>query len=98
MCANSYKYRKIQKVHVHFKRSNMRSLFLVLCSLILHLRNVHCVSPTMRSTSNGPIEGIELTTSLRQPYYAFKGVRYAEAPITGTDPLSGQRVDRRFKV
>lgn len=52
----------------------------------------------VRKTHNGPVEGIELTSSLGQKYYAFKGVPYAEPPITGIDPYTGKRVDRRFKV
>lgn len=67
--------------------------------LILLATIVHCSPPpTIRRTINGPIEGVVLNSSLGQPYYAFKGVRYAEAPITGPDPLSGAEVDRRFKV
>lgn len=53
---------------------------------------------TLRQTNNGPVEGIERISSLGQRYYAFQGIPYAEAPITGTDPYSGQIVDRRFKV
>lgn len=81
-----------------FKHSNMHKLILMWVPMIFLIANVHCNPPTIRRTSNGPIEGIELNTSLGQPYYAFKGVRFAEAPITGTDPLSGRKVDRRFKV
>lgn len=76
----------------------MHSSILIWFSLIFIFESAYCVSPTIRNTSNGPIEGIELITSLGQSYYAFKGVRFAEAPITGIDPLSGALVDRRFKV
>lgn len=67
-------------------------------SLIISILNVHCNSSIVRQTSNGPIKGIEMTSSLKQKYYAFKGIPYAEPPITGTDPYTGEQVDRRFKV
>lgn len=60
--------------------------------------NGQCKSSTIRQTTNGPIEGIEQTTSLGQQYYAFRGVPFAEPPITGQDPYTGEQVDRRFKV
>lgn len=60
--------------------------------------NVWCNLPTIRQTQNGPIEGIEQISSLKQKYYAFKGVPFAEPPITGRDPYTRQLVDRRFKV
>lgn len=65
-------------------------------SLVL-LLNVRC-DPTIRQTDNGPVQGIELTSSMGQKYYAFRSVPYAEAPITGLDPSTGDYVDRRFKV
>lgn len=65
---------------------------------LLFALSVNCDSPTVKQTANGPIEGKEETSSLGKKYYAFKGIPYAEAPITGEDPHSGQRVDRRFKV
>lgn len=55
-------------------------------------------SPTIRQTTNGPVEGIVLTSIMNQEYYAFKGIPYAEPPITGIDPYTDQMVDRRFKV
>lgn len=55
-------------------------------------------SPLVRRTANGLVEGIELTTSLSQKYYAFYGIPYAAPPITGIDPYTGEKVDRRFKV
>lgn len=54
--------------------------------------------PTIRQTTNGPIEGVEETSSLGQKYYSFRGIPFAEPPITGTDPYTGEEVDRRFKV
>lgn len=67
-------------------------------SFLSVILNVRCNPPTLRQTTNGPIQGIELTSSLGQKYYAFKGIPYAEPPITGTDPYTGEQVDRRFKV
>lgn len=61
-------------------------------------QSASCDSPTVRQTSNGPIEGMEVMSSLGQKYYAFLGVPYAEPPITGIDPYTGKNVDRRFKV
>lgn len=52
----------------------------------------------VRQTANGPIEGTIKTSSLGKQYYAFMGIPYAEVPITGVDPYSGEQVDRRFKV
>lgn len=54
--------------------------------------------PTIRQTLNGPVEGLVQTSILGQIYYAFRGVPYAEAPITGIDPYTEKQVDRRFKV
>lgn len=52
----------------------------------------------IRPTPNGLVEGIERTTTLGQKYYAFYGIPYAAPPITGIDPYTGEKVDRRFKV
>lgn len=52
----------------------------------------------VRQTANGPVEGIAQTSVFGQKYYAFRGVPYAEPPITGYDPYTGEAVDRRFKV
>lgn len=41
---------------------------------------------------------MEEISSLGQTYYAFRGVPFAEPPITGVDPYTGEYVDRRFKV
>lgn len=58
-----------------------------------------CSHPSIRQTLNGPVEGLEQLSSLGQKYYAFKGIPYAEPPITGIDPRNtGQQIDRRFKV
>lgn len=70
----------------------------VVLFILLLVRNMSCDSPTVRQTANGPVEGIELISSLGQKYYAFRGVPYAEPPITGIDPYTGKNVDRRFKV
>lgn len=53
---------------------------------------------TLRQTTNGPVEGIVLTTSLGQMYYAFRGIPFAEPPITGLNPYTGEYIDQRFKV
>lgn len=55
-------------------------------------------TPTLRQTTHGPVEGIEETSVLGQKYYAFRGIPYAAPPITGIDPYTGEKVDRRFKV
>lgn len=73
-------------------------LFLLLLLFVLNF--MHGVKPKtiIAQTANGPIEGIEQISSLKQKYYAFRGVPFAEAPITGVDPYTGEHVDRRFKV
>lgn len=68
---------------------------LLLLSLVM---SVYCEQTTIRHTNNGPVEGIEEISSLGQPYCAFRGIPYAEPPITGIDPYTHQYVDRRFKV
>ena len=75
----------------------MIMIFVILSTLLLAL-SVQCESPTIRQTTNGPIEGIKRTSLLGQKYYAFRGVPFAEPPITGIDPYTGEQVDRRFKV
>lgn len=65
---------------------------------LLLLAKVHCKQPTIRQTPNGPVEGIEQISALNQKYYSFRGVPYAEPPVTGIDPYTGEKVDRRFKV
>lgn len=54
--------------------------------------------PAIRQTANGPVEGLEKISSLGQKYYSFRGIPYAEAPISGIDPSTGDQVDRRFKA
>lgn len=76
-----------------------RKIWISFLSLLL-LLNVACNNnlSTVRQIKNGPIQGIEMTSSLGQKYYAFKGIPYAEPPISGMDPYTGEQVDRRFKV
>lgn len=77
----------------------MDSSIVVLLALLLFAGvPLRCTSSTIRQTDNGPVEGIEQMSSLGQKYYAFRGVPFAEAPITGRDPYTGEQVDRRFKV
>lgn len=76
----------------------MCGIFCTLLSLPSILFVAQCDPTTVRVTANGPVEGIEQMSSLRQKYYAFRSIPYAEAPITGKDPYTGQYVDRRFKV
>lgn len=66
--------------------------------LSLFVLSVQCNHLLVRQTANGPVEGIEQTSSLGQKYYSFKGIPFAEPPITGEDPYTGEKVDRRFKV
>lgn len=63
----------------------------------LLIQSVYCDKPTVRQTNNGPVEGLEKTNVFGNKYYAFKGIPYAESPITGIDSF-GNYVDRRFKV
>lgn len=56
------------------------------------------VLPTIRQTSNGPVDGIVQISALNQRYYSFQGIPFAAPPITGIDPHTGEQVDRRFKV
>lgn len=75
-----------------------RVTYLLLALSINILNVVSSSSPTIRQTLNGPVEGIVQTSVLGQSYYAFLGIPFAEPPITGVDPYTGGRVDRRFKV
>lgn len=72
------------------------------CCTLLSIASIlfvaQCDAKTVRITANGPVEGIEQMSSLQQKYYAFRSIPYAEAPISGKDPYTGQYVDRRFKV
>lgn len=74
------------------------SLLIILYTLKTNDKICHNSSPLLRQTTHGPVEGVELTTSLGQKYYAFRGIPFAEPPITGIDPYTGEQVDRRFKV
>lgn len=74
----------------------------VLLSISFLVLNGYCnpLNPVLpvRQTVNGPVEGIEQISSLGQKYYSFRGVPFAEPPITGIDPYTNEVVDRRFKV
>lgn len=74
------------------------SLLIILHTLKPNDKICHNSSPLLRQTTHGPVEGVELTSSLGQKYYAFRGIPFAEPPITGIDPYTGEQVDRRFKV
>lgn len=74
----------------------MHKLFSVFPILMLTW-GVLC-DPLVRETINGPVEGIEKLSSLGQTYYSFKGIPFAEPPITGKNPHTGEMVDLRFKV
>lgn len=76
-----------------WKKINANYVILLHFLLVI---SVNC-SGLIRQTVNGPVEGLLQTSSLGQKYYAFKGIPYAEAPITGID-YNGKYVDRRFKV
>lgn len=75
-----------------------RIVISVALSFQLLVLNVCCDDVTVRYTENGPVEGTELLTSLGQQYVAFKGIPFAEPPVTGTDLHTGEWIDRRFKV
>lgn len=72
--------------------------FSELISVLLLISIVHSDSSAIRQTQNGPVEGLEEISVLGKKYYSFRGVPYAEVPITGIDPYTGAEVDRRFKV
>lgn len=79
----------------------MARLIFELLSIFLLALGLYCQPlppPTFRQTRNGPVEGTEQISSLGQKYYAFRGIPFAESPITGWDAYNGQQVDRRFKV
>lgn len=77
----------------------MREIIFLLITILLVASGEYLMtSSTIRETSNGPVDGIERISSMRQKYYAFLGVPFAEPPITGADPYTGRPVDRRFKV
>lgn len=66
---------------------------------LLILLKVQCEQQRIiRQTQNGPVEGLEQISVLNQRYYSFRGIPYAEPPITGIDPYTGERIDLRFKV
>lgn len=76
----------------------LQIIFRVFSTFLLFLTNTRYDLPTVRRTLNGPVEGITEISVLGQTYYAFKGIPFAEPPITGRDPYTGEHVDRRFKV
>lgn len=76
-----------------------RPILICLLSILLLVLGVSSNNlPTIRQTTNGPIEGLEEISSLGQKYYSFRGIPFAEPPITGLDVRTGRAVDRRFKV
>ncbi|KAG4071890.1 hypothetical protein HA402_006051 [Bradysia odoriphaga] len=73
--------------------------FFITLLTLLTLGGINCAgNPLVRITSNGPVEGIEQTSSLGQSYYSFRGIPFAEPPITGKNPYTGKEVDLRFKA
>lgn len=76
----------------------MKTLSRILVPRLTFARSFSRGSPIIRQTRNGPVEGIEQTSKLGKKFYAFRGIPFAEPPITGTDPYTGEKVDRRFKV
>lgn len=83
------------RLHFSQKMDGILFTFLIFQFFIM---NVQCNLPTIRQTLNGPVEGVEQMSLLGQKYYAFRGIPFAEPPITGTDPYTGEQVNRRFKV
>lgn len=98
--------------HFKIKRKKRRIVYklgalllVAVCVLLLYLKSKNEASnkqdrcpSTIRQTTHGPVEGIEETSVFGQKYYAFRGIPYAAPPITGIDPYTNQKVDRRFKV
>lgn len=76
------------------------SVLLLSVSLRLELIVAQCDSDccNIRQTNNGPVEGMIQSGIFGKKFYAFRGIPYAETPITGIDPNTGEKVDRRFKV
>lgn len=75
----------------------------IICRLLstisfLFVTNVRVDPPTMRQTLYGPVEGAIEISVLNQTYYSFRGIPFAEPPITGFDAYTSEFVDRRFKV
>lgn len=108
---NDQKSFSLKKILHNFKKLRridyvllcLLTVIIVLISLLFVLNSLkkngnQSSSPLIRQTTHGPVEGVELTTSLGQKYYAFRGIPFAEPPITGIDPYTGEYVDRRFKV
>lgn len=80
----------------------MFAILQIICRLLslflLIVTNDRYDPPTIRRTLYGPVEGITEISVFGQEYYAFKGIPFAEVPISGRDPYTGEQVDRRFKV
>lgn len=77
---------------------NMSNMFHVLVKISFFISVVYCNSPITIQTYNGPVNGTLQTSVFGKEYYSFRGIPFAEAPITGIDPRTGTYVDRRFKV
>lgn len=94
-----FEYRKMRRIIYVL----LALLLIVVCVSVFFLLLENdscslCSLTTLRQTTHGPVEGIEETTVFGQKYYAFQGIPYAAPPITGLDPYTGEKVDRRFKV
>lgn len=80
----------------------MYALLQIICrfllSFFLFFTTTRYDSPIIRQTLNGAVEGITEISVFGQKYYAFLGIPFAEPPITGRDPYTGEQIDRRFKV
>lgn len=83
---------------LHYYKFNLPLVHNKYESIIVKKLVNHADPPTIRQTLNGPVEGIVQTTALGQKFYSFRGIPFAEPPITGIDPYTGEEVDRRFKV
>lgn len=86
------------EIHWWFKMSNIAFVLAQLLYLSSIFQCDQLTKPTIRQTNNGLVEGTEQTTLFGKKYYAFRGLPYAETPITGKDPYTGAEVDRRFRV
>lgn len=78
--------------------NKMRQKIICLWLFLMFVLNVMSSTSTIRQTLNGPVEGVVQKSVLGQLFYGFLGIPFAEPPITGIDPYTGKRVDRRFKV
>lgn len=92
------KTKQSDRIILHLNNRNMNKIFNMLYWILFFVLNVHGDQSTIRFTGNGPVEGAIKKSVFGQKYHSFRGIPYAEPPITGIDPYTGQRVDRRFKV